>query len=43
MAVALHGVLRRPPLDGEHVLIVGAGIIGLLMAQCVRPIVSVAG
>ncbi|HKY83821.1 MAG TPA: zinc-binding dehydrogenase [Anaerolineales bacterium] len=36
MAVALHGVLRRPPRDGEHVLIVGAGIIGLLTAQCVK-------
>ena len=36
MAVALHGVLRRPPNDGEHVLIVGAGIIGLLTVQCVK-------
>lgn len=36
MAVALHGVLRRPPRDGEQVLIVGAGIIGLLTAQCVK-------
>jgi threonine dehydrogenase-like Zn-dependent dehydrogenase len=36
MAVALHGVLRRPPRDGEQVLIIGAGIIGLLTAQCVR-------
>lgn len=35
-AVALHGVLRRPPEPGEHVLILGAGIIGLLVLQCVR-------
>jgi threonine dehydrogenase-like Zn-dependent dehydrogenase len=35
-AVALHGVLRRPPERGEHVLVVGAGIIGLLAAQAVR-------
>ena len=36
MAVALHGVLRRPPRDGEQALVVGAGIIGLLTVQCVR-------
>jgi threonine dehydrogenase-like Zn-dependent dehydrogenase len=36
MAVALHGVLRHPPHDGEQVLIVGAGIIGLLTVQCVK-------
>src|SRR3989304_4824156 len=36
MAVALHGVLRRPPGDGEQVLVVGAGIIGLLTVQCVK-------
>jgi threonine dehydrogenase-like Zn-dependent dehydrogenase len=36
MAVALHGVLRRPPRDGEQVLIIGAGIIGLLTVQCVK-------
>ena len=36
MAVALHGVLRRPPQDDEQVLIVGAGIIGLLTVQCVK-------
>ena len=35
-AVALHGVLRRPPREGEHVLVLGAGIIGLLTAQCVK-------
>jgi threonine dehydrogenase-like Zn-dependent dehydrogenase len=36
MAVALHGVLRRPPRDDEQVLVVGAGIIGLLTVQCVK-------
>lgn len=36
MAVALHGVLRRPPRGGEQVLVVGAGVIGLLTAQCAR-------
>src|SRR5688572_24827658 len=33
MAVALHAVLRRPPSAGEHVLVLGAGIIGLLVVQ----------
>ena len=36
MSVALHGVLRRPPAAGEHVLVIGAGIIGLLTAQAVK-------
>jgi threonine dehydrogenase-like Zn-dependent dehydrogenase len=35
-AVALHGVLRRPPRPGEHVLVLGSGIIGLLTLQCLR-------
>ncbi len=35
-AVALHGVLRRPPAAGEQVLIVGAGIIGLLTLAVVK-------
>ena len=35
-AVVLHGVLRRPPRAGEHVLIIGAGIIGLLTVQAVK-------
>jgi len=35
-AVALHAVLRRPPERGDHVLVVGAGIIGLQVAQAVR-------
>jgi threonine dehydrogenase-like Zn-dependent dehydrogenase len=39
-AVALHSVLRRPPDAGDRVLVVGAGIIGLLtiqMAKIVEP------
>ena len=35
-AVALHGVLRRPPQPGDQVLVIGAGIIGLLAAQAVK-------
>jgi 2-desacetyl-2-hydroxyethyl bacteriochlorophyllide A dehydrogenase len=38
MAVALHGVLRRRPQDGDHALVVGAGIIGLLTVQAVRAV-----
>ena len=39
-SVALHSVLRKPPHAGDHVLVVGAGIIGLLtiqMAKIVEP------
>ncbi|NUQ55754.1 MAG: hypothetical protein HUU14_07705, partial [Dehalococcoidia bacterium] len=36
--VALRAVLRRPPADGDKALIVGAGILGLLMAQAVRAV-----
>jgi threonine dehydrogenase-like Zn-dependent dehydrogenase len=36
MAVGLHAVLRRPPTTGEHVLILGCGIIGLLTLQAAR-------
>jgi len=35
-AVALHAVLRRPPRAGEQVLIIGAGIMGLLVLQATR-------
>ncbi len=35
-AIALHALLRRPPEPGEHVLIIGAGTIGLLILQLVR-------
>jgi threonine dehydrogenase-like Zn-dependent dehydrogenase len=36
MAVAAHGVLRRLPGPGDRVLILGAGIIGLLTLQAVK-------
>jgi threonine dehydrogenase-like Zn-dependent dehydrogenase len=36
MAVALHGVLRAAPEDGQRVLVIGAGIIGLLSVQAVK-------
>ncbi|MEW6716075.1 MAG: zinc-binding dehydrogenase [Chloroflexota bacterium] len=35
-SIALHGVLRHPPRAGEHVLIIGAGIIGLMTLQAVK-------
>jgi threonine dehydrogenase-like Zn-dependent dehydrogenase len=35
-AVALHSVLRRPPGVGEHALVIGAGIIGLLTIQVAK-------
>ena len=37
-SVALHAVLRRPPSPGDKVLVVGAGIIGLLTGQAARAI-----
>jgi 2-desacetyl-2-hydroxyethyl bacteriochlorophyllide A dehydrogenase len=37
-SVAVHSVLRRVPGPGEHVLIMGAGTIGLLMLQVIRAI-----
>ena len=36
MGVALHAVLRRPPRSVEHVLVIGSGVIGLLVAQMVK-------
>jgi threonine dehydrogenase-like Zn-dependent dehydrogenase len=36
MAVALHGVLRRRPQPGDRVLVLGAGIIGLLTLQALK-------
>lgn len=37
-SVALHSVLRHVPQPGEHVLIMGAGTIGLLLLQVIRAI-----
>ncbi len=38
-AVAIHAVLRRLPQPDEHVLIVGAGTIGLLTLQVIHALV----
>ena len=38
-AVAVHAVLRRLPQAGEHVLVIGAGTIGLLTLQVIRALV----
>src|SRR4030067_61247 len=38
MAIALHAVLRRRPRSSEHVLVIGAGAIGLLTAQAVKAV-----
>src|SRR6266849_10014834 len=38
-AVAVHAVLRRLPRAGEHVLVIGAGTIGLLTLQVIRALV----
>jgi threonine dehydrogenase-like Zn-dependent dehydrogenase len=35
-AVAVHSVLRHVPGPGEHVLVMGAGTIGLLVLQVIR-------
>lgn len=35
-AVAVHSVLRHIPRPGEHVLVIGAGTIGLLVLQALR-------
>jgi threonine dehydrogenase-like Zn-dependent dehydrogenase len=36
VSVAVHGLLRKPPRDGDPVVIVGAGIIGLAAVAAVR-------
>jgi threonine dehydrogenase-like Zn-dependent dehydrogenase len=36
MSVAVHSVLRRPPRDGQHLLVIGSGIIGLFTLQAAR-------
>ncbi|RIK09942.1 MAG: alcohol dehydrogenase [Acidobacteria bacterium] len=36
LSVVIHGVLRRPPRDGDRVLIVGAGIIGLCAVAAIK-------
>jgi L-iditol 2-dehydrogenase len=36
VSIGVHGLLRKPPRDGDPVLIVGAGIIGLAALAAVR-------
>jgi threonine dehydrogenase-like Zn-dependent dehydrogenase len=36
LSIAAHGLLRQPPADGDPILIVGAGIIGLAALAAVR-------
>jgi threonine dehydrogenase-like Zn-dependent dehydrogenase len=36
VSIACHGILRAPPRDGEPVLVVGAGIIGLATLAALR-------
>jgi threonine dehydrogenase-like Zn-dependent dehydrogenase len=36
MSIAVHAVLRRPPREQDHALVVGAGIIGLFTLQAAR-------
>jgi threonine dehydrogenase-like Zn-dependent dehydrogenase len=38
MAIGVHAVLRRRPRPGDHVLVIGAGKIGLLTAQAARAV-----
>lgn len=40
LASALHQVIRHFPKDGEKVLIIGAGVIGLLTVGCLRALGS---
>ena len=35
-SVSLHAVLRRPPVPGEKVLVIGAGTIGLNVIPCAK-------
>ncbi|MHA2201887.1 MAG: alcohol dehydrogenase catalytic domain-containing protein, partial [Candidatus Thorarchaeota archaeon] len=36
LAVAIHAVKRKQPLDDETVLVIGAGIIGLMIVRAIR-------
>lgn len=38
LSVAVHAVARRAPKPGDHVLVIGAGIIGLLLVMTIRAI-----
>ncbi|HEY3832254.1 MAG TPA: zinc-binding dehydrogenase [Acidimicrobiia bacterium] len=36
VSIACHGILRAPPVDGDPVLVVGAGIIGLAALAAIK-------
>lgn len=36
LSIAVHGILSRPPSDGDTVLIVGAGVIGLCAIAAIK-------
>ena len=36
VSIACHGLLRAPPPDGDPVLVVGAGIIGLASVAAIK-------
>ncbi|PWB74974.1 MAG: hypothetical protein C3F07_06575 [Anaerolineales bacterium] len=36
ISIAVHGVLKHPPKPGEKVLVIGAGIIGLLTTMVIK-------
>ena len=38
VSIAVHGLLRKPPRDGDPVIVVGAGIIGLAATAAVRAV-----
>jgi len=40
LATALHALLRNPPAAGSRCLVVGAGVIGLLLAYVLRTLAS---
>jgi threonine dehydrogenase-like Zn-dependent dehydrogenase len=39
ISIAMHGVMRYPPRPGEKVLVIGAGIIGLLTTMVIHALV----
>src|SRR5699024_12873128 len=36
LSVGLHAVLRQPPKDGEHVLVIGGGMIAYTVLAAIR-------
>jgi len=38
MSIAMHGILRRPPVSRDQVLVAGAGAIGLFAVQAARAV-----